>query len=169
MNILINRLGLLVFSLLFISCYSYRQISISQRVMLSEKTVDKRLLTEKKTNKISYKRMYREKFLAKICDFSVLSKINNRGVRLALDGKYIEAEILFRDIIKEKTGKDLIGNNDKLPDMESGAIFNNLGVVCELSGKRDQAFQMYSIACLIEPGNRYFRKNFLTFVNTKER
>ncbi len=91
------------------------------------------------------------KVLARNPSLSPAASINNRAVDLALQGRYGQAEILFREVLAE--------------DALDAAALNNLGVICEINGERDEAFRMYVEACRIEPGNAAFRKNLASFAD----
>jgi len=95
-----------------------------------------------------------EKVLARKPSLSPAAFINNRAVGLALQGRYGEAEILFREALAE--------------DARDAAALNNLGVVCEVNGDREGAFRMYAEACRVEPGNAAFRKNFMNFADYRD-
>jgi Flp pilus assembly protein TadD len=73
-------------------------------------------------------------------------------VALAGQARYGEADILLREAIAEDAGM--------------AAAYNNLGVVCELTGRRDEAFNRYSAACLRERDNTVFRNKFLGFADS---
>ncbi|HOT45492.1 MAG TPA: tetratricopeptide repeat protein [Spirochaetota bacterium] len=94
------------------------------------------------------------KVLAREGSLSPSAFINNRAVDLALQGRYGEAEILFREVLAE--------------DARDAAALNNLGVICEAGGDRDGAFKMYIEACRIEPDNAAFRKNFQSFADYRD-
>ncbi len=79
--------------------------------------------------------------------YSAAARINRKGVELAVAGKFSEADMLFTQLIEE------------FPDEAAG--YNNLGLVCEVSGHREKAFTLLSKACILDPENYYFRKNFL--------
>ena len=99
-------------------------------------------------------RVYLTRYFAKSIGFSQINKINNKGVGYAFNGRFKEAEILFLESIKE--------------NIEFVPAYNNLGIIFELFGLYDKAFKMYSKACLLEPQNEYFRRNFLYFHNKKK-
>ena len=179
---------MLLFSLFVASCYTYRPIKISSSITLrgavsgkdyssarvSEKgdegkrgydgiiqgdeaafRVKKKDAADKESN-LSGKRIYRfylKKYFALSHSFSALDRINNKGVEYSLDGRFKEAAILFREVLKENENY--------------GAALNNLGIIYELFGHYKSAFTMYSRACLLEPGNRYFRRNFLFFKRSR--
>jgi len=75
------------------------------------------------------------------------SRLNDRGVDYALEGKFREAETMFRESLRD--------------DGSFAPAYNNLGIVYEIFGRRNDSFEMYSKACLMEPGNDVFRDNFL--------
>jgi len=90
------------------------------------------------------------KYFAVTRSTSPAAVINRKGVENALQGRFNEARNLFLEALKED------------PDM--AAAYNNLGIVYEVFGRKDESSAMYSRACLIEPDNTRFRKNFL-YVN----
>ncbi len=75
------------------------------------------------------------------------ARANNMGVRYALEGRFREAETMFRESMKENSG--------------FAPASNNLAVVYEIFGRREESFLYYSRACLLEPNNDVFRENFL--------
>ena len=87
------------------------------------------------------------RYLAKSWSLAPYSRANYMGVRYALEGRFREAETMFREALKE---------NDRFAPAS-----NNLGVVYEIFGRIEESFQLYSRACLLEPGNDVFRENFL--------
>jgi Tfp pilus assembly protein PilF len=95
-----------------------------------------------------------KKYFAIIRSSSAIARINNRGVDLALKGNFHDAESLFRESLRE--------------DSDQPAVYNNLGIIYEIFRLRKKAFEMYSKACIKEPDNRYFRNNFLSFVNPQK-
>ena len=108
---------------------------------------------EKRLRKFVIKK--EKKYLIKIPSIYSSSIINNRGVDLSLKGKFQMAENLFKESIIEYP--------------HDPAAYNNLGIIYELFKNRKEAFKMYSKACLIDPQNLYFRKNFLTFVDSTKK
>ena len=92
-------------------------------------------------------RVYVHKKLILVWFGDPADKINNMGAEYALKGEFKEAEMLFRDALKENPN--------------CAAACGNLGLVYEIFGNRKAAFEMYSRACLLEPGNPVFRENFL--------
>lgn len=79
--------------------------------------------------------------------YSAAARINRKGVELAVAGKFSEADMLFTQLIEE------------FPDEAAG--YNNLGLIHGVSGHREKAFTLLSKACILDPENYYFRKNFL--------
>jgi tetratricopeptide (TPR) repeat protein len=179
---------IILFSLFVISCYTYRPIKISSvytfradgregdfpdgrvsdkgddeasrfsgRIQLFKPVMeDKKRDTANGRLKLSRERKYRfflKKFFAISHTFSQLDRINNKGVEYCLKGRFREATILFQEVLKE---------NENF-----SAALNNLGIIYELFGHDSDAFTMYSRACLLEPGNEYFRKNFLYFKRSR--
>jgi tetratricopeptide (TPR) repeat protein len=175
---------IILFSLFIISCYTYRPIRIASvhtfradgregdfpSGRVSDKGDDeaspitgrihvyKPVMEGKERDiangrpKLSRERKYRfflKKFFAISHTLSQLDRINNKGVEYCLKGRFREAAILFKEVLKE--------------DEDFSAALNNLGIIYELFGNDSDAFTMYSRACLLEPGNEYFRKNFLYF------
>lgn len=135
------------------SCYSYSTVRIVRRVEIVRNSsspasgfIRNSKSGEKHTRKISVK-----KYFAGICSFSPVSSINKKAIEIALEGRFEEAAVLFGDVIKE--------------DSELSAAYNNLGIVFEFMGKQDDAFYMYSKACLIDPDNALFKRNFLSFID----
>lgn len=97
-------------------------------------------------------RQFGERYLSREFSFTPEAEINNKGVEFLIEGRYNEAGILFREVIKE---------NDKY-----APAFNNLGILFELYVKGD-ACSMYSRACLLDPGNEHYKNNFLSFRDKK--
>lgn len=93
--------------------------------------------------------IFLKRYFAKIRSFSPVVAINNKGVEYALKGRFKEAEILFKEAIKE--------------DVDFAPAYNNLGIIFEFFCYTEDAFTMYSKACIIDPGNHYYRRNFLYF------
>jgi tetratricopeptide (TPR) repeat protein len=99
--------------------------------------------------RVKYSRYY-----AVLPGCSAAAKINRKAVQLAVDGKFGEARMLFSQLIEE------------FPDEAAG--YNNLGLVHEVSGHREKAFTLLSKACILDPENYYFRKNFLYMHEKKQ-
>jgi len=98
-------------------------------------------------------RFYSKKYFALTFGTSPIDRINNKGVEYALQGRFKEAEILFQEILNEEE--------------RCGAVLNNLGIIYEIFCHYDRAFRMYARACLLEPGNEKFRRNFLSLKKIK--
>lgn len=92
-------------------------------------------------------RVYIRKYFVVLRSSTPTARINNRAVMLAEKGKFQEALILLHDAVKE--------------DSRMGAAYNNLGIIYEIFGDGKKSFEYYSLACLLEPDNEYFRKNLL--------
>jgi tetratricopeptide (TPR) repeat protein len=89
-----------------------------------------------------------KKYFALTFGTSPIDRMNKKGVEYALQGRFKEAEILFQEILNEEA--------------RCGAALNNLGIIYEIFCHYDSAFRMYAQACLLEPGNEKFRRNFLS-------
>lgn len=167
-----NFLGIAV--LIALSCSSYAPIRIVKHIDLSSAAkapgtvrgagtaeadvVDERDASgtadgkwEERKGRRTYK-AYQRKYLAYVRSCSPVARINNRGVEYAIKGEFNEARILFSEAVKESA--------------DMGAAYNNLAVVLEIYGREDEAFAMYARACMLEPGNEYFRKNMLYAVES---
>lgn len=158
--------------MLLLSCYSYSTLRIAYRVPcvpseLQEKyPASPREESVKNASASGAKQRIRDengrchsvmvkKYLARISSGEPSARIINRGVSLALKGQCKEAAILFEEVLRENA--------------DSGAALNNLGVLYELSGKREKAFELYSRACLLEPENEHFQHNLLYMVRHEGR
>ena len=131
------------------SCYCYKAIAVDRMHSLYRSDA------AGGRKRAARFRIAAEMVLARESSLSPIAAINNRAVDLALQGRYSEAEILFREVLAE--------------DALDPAAHNNLGVICEISGDRDGAFRMYIEACRLEPGNAVFRNNFMKFADYRER
>lgn len=85
---------------------------------------------------------------------SPVAMINRKGIEYALEGRFNEARNLFLEAIKE--------------DASMAAAYNNLGIVYEVFGRKEESFAMYSKACFLEPDNDHFRRNLLNSGAGKE-
>ena len=130
------------------SCHGYLTVAVDRRYSLNRSDGSGGV------KRAARFRVPANRTIARIWAPSPVALINNRAVDLALTGRYGEAEILFRETIAES--------------VRDGAPFNNLGVMCELGGNRDEAFRMYLEACRLEPDNAVFRENFSDFVDYRE-
>jgi tetratricopeptide (TPR) repeat protein len=137
-----------------LSCYHYSAVRISADIPLSDKIADKKSMDQdgNKHKQISAdkRRINLIKYFAKYFSTRPAAGINNRGVEYALEGRFKEAEVLFKEAIKE--------------DVTMVPAYNNLGIIYEIFGQKSKAFEMYSSACLKYPDNDYFRKNLLYMI-----
>ena len=136
------------------ACCGYRTVSFERKlaqagpVPLEEKAPgEEGAAAEKRAVRFTAVR-----YLALMRSASPVAVINDRAVEYAVQSRYGEAEVLFREALAEQPS--------------SAAASNNLGVLCELAGRRSEAFRLYSAACLREPGNAVFRKNFIGFADS---
>ncbi|MCU0822320.1 MAG: tetratricopeptide repeat protein [Spirochaetes bacterium] len=104
-------------------------------------------------NKNKGKQFYSIRYFAEMNSSGPLAKMNNKGVDYALDGKFIEAKYIFEETLKE--------------DGKFAPACNNLGIIFELFNRREDAFSMYSKACIIDPDNEHYRNNFFYFQEPK--
>lgn len=144
---------LLLSMLPVISCYGYRQVRVHCMVSPLMGIYCPPLNASGKGvfDESGKTIVYRPKFLARVYRFSGTGDINNRGVDLALQGNFDGAAACFMEVLAGGT-------------LEAAAS-NNLGVVYDVTGRRDEAFAMYAKACLMEDDNEYFRMNFLSLVD----
>lgn len=156
------KIFLVLVSVCFAGCLSYEEVMYRTESRFSTRGDDVKLVRppeEKSTDghgdaksgknddhrlviRVKYSRYY-----VLLPGYSAAAKINRKGVELAVAGKFSEADILFNQLVEE------------FPDEAAG--YNNLGLVHEVSGRREKAFTMLTKACILDPENYYFRKNFL--------
>ncbi|MBP6993165.1 MAG: tetratricopeptide repeat protein [Spirochaetes bacterium] len=120
------------------ACYSYRAVPVERKYAAAEAGAP-------------VIRLSAQKYFTRMRSLSPVAAINNRAVELSAQGRFGEAEILFREVVAE--------------DPREPAGYNNLGILCELSGRRDEAFRMYAAACRLRPGNAAFKRNFSSFAD----
>lgn len=154
------------------SCINYKAVQFIKTIYISnydkDKTVDgsvrsgfpnyhSQVNEDKKgyiaDDKKSVNRIYLKRHFAESGSNAPIAKINNRGVDYALKGKFIDARFLFEEALKE--------------DDKFAPAYNNMGIVFELFNMKDDAFRMYSKACIIDPDNEFYRSNFLNFRELK--
>lgn len=97
-------------------------------------------------------KIFRTSYFAVMGSSKPSAVMNDRGVKCALEGRFVEAELLFKEALKD------------FPDC--APAMNNLGVVYDIFGKRKESFEWFSRACLTEPDNDVFRDNFLSASET---
>jgi len=141
-----------------VACHAYHPVRIKKKIILGDignvsgpgihsGAVNRGSGLNGKKKRIHY--VYVIKYFAVIDDGSPAAEINNRAVDLAREGLFRESEILLVEALKDA------------PDQ--AAVSNNLGIIYEIFGYRNRAFEMYSTACLLESGNDYFKNNFSTY------
>ncbi len=159
MRIIHTTRAVLLATLVITSCYTYREVLMFRKY--SVPGVEKRgeypgeiaaAGDEEKDGK--FIRAGAVRYLALICPPSPVAAINNRGVMLAAEGYHGAAGILFREAASE--------------DRSSAAAINNSAVIYEITGRREDAFRMYTTACMLDPYNRRFRDNFNGFADYRE-
>ncbi|RPI96377.1 MAG: hypothetical protein EHM32_03265 [Spirochaetales bacterium] len=137
----------LALALACLSCYRYHAIRIEHRADAAL------LFTGKDTKpgrgrapdeKIS-RSVYATKWFADVRSSSPVALINRKGIEHAFEGRFNEARNLFLEAIKE--------------DDSMAAAYNNLGIIYEVFGRKEESFAMYSKACLLEQDNDHFKRN----------
>ncbi len=147
-------IALLFLCLCQIACYSYRTRTVKTN---SDSEADIfRDLAESSSGLLSWRKSPRKGDLVALDRYYVtmgggrpLARLNNYAVDLALQERYYEAEILLHEALEE--------------DHAEPALHNNLGVVCELSGKLEEASAHYMRASLRAGGDLRIRANYLRF------
>ncbi len=151
-------------ALLVVSCVSYRKAYMGADIIPREKGEAAYCDNEDETITYEHKGVYTRaanyraitiRYLALLHALNPIATINNRGVDLALEGNNSAAELLFREAVRA--------------DAENAALYNNLGVVCEGLDKRGEAVALYGKACILKPGNRRYRMNFLRYADAINR
>ncbi|HSV97858.1 MAG TPA: hypothetical protein VLM75_13130 [Spirochaetota bacterium] len=132
-----------------LSCYRYHAIRIEHRADAALLFAGKEAgpAEARAANDKSTRSVYTIKRFADVRSSSPAAVINRKGIEHALEGRFNEARNLFLEAIKE--------------DDSMAAPYNNLGIVYEVFGRKEESFDMYSRACLLESNNDYFRKNLL--------
>ncbi|MBN1497098.1 MAG: tetratricopeptide repeat protein [Spirochaetes bacterium] len=125
-------------AMVLVSCYSYQAVPVERAYSAGGR------------DPVVY-RMPADRYVARILTHSPVSAINSRAIDLCLRGRFEEAEILFREVVAEAPAES--------------AGYNNLGVACEINGRRDEAFARYATACRLLPGDIRFKKNFSLFAD----
>lgn len=139
---------ILVFCLILTSCsYSYKKIRVGSTIAVNEKyeIIDKKYYSKTIKGQASLV-FIKPRYLAFKNQRNFAAKTNKKAVFLILDGKLQEALIYLQEVMKE---------NDNLAE-----VYNNMGVIYDLSLKKNMAFKYYSKACLLKPENIYFNENF---------
>lgn len=151
---------MLALAALVCSCYSYKTVRVAVRVSAVEEKISGRTSGKAVDDGLRRRGVTRSHtvHIRRYCATGVtagpLEAINSRGVRSLTAGRLNEAEILFNELVRENA--------------RNAAALNNLGVVYEITGRSEEAFDMYSRACLIEPDNDYFRHNFLFLTRRRD-
>ncbi len=159
-----NRLDLpykvLSFLCIFlISCSSYREIRIEEKFQADLSGKQNPYYAAIHTGAAElpapgkFRYYHRIKYMAVKSEDRNLTEILKRSSEEFDRGNHHSSAILLKDAAEIWT---------------NGAAENNLAVIYELTGEKDLAFNMYAKALLLEPDNKMFRHNFLTFINRKE-
>lgn len=139
------------------ACRSYEELVVDDKIILTGESSEysfTKAESEQKTGLKSVKqksiRMTSTKYLARLNNSTPEAEIINMGVKETLEGNYIEAEILYKEIQSIIT---------------DGSIENNLAVIYELTKRNKNAMQMYTNAVIKSPENPQFKSNLLSFIN----
>lgn len=134
------------------ACYSYDSVRVDENLYITPTGVvcgktDRNSLEEYETCMKKAKKtvFHKKKYFCLLASFSPEAEVNNAAVKLAVAGKTESAEMLFKEILTDSKTK--------------AAASNNLGIICELSGRMSEAARMYASACHLEPDNTVFRRN----------
>ncbi len=149
-----SALALLPAFFILASCASYEKVSIDRRVNIP----DGMRLYERNKKEAAGKRpegrksviVTSEKFIIRNRFSEPAYVIMNEGVAEALRGNYIEAEILFNQVIGSIT---------------DGTVENNLAVIYEITRRKKDALNFYTKAAVKSPDNPQIRSNLLSFIN----
>lgn len=140
----------------FFSCSSYSELVIEYRVGIPKESGfyykdnnDEEKVTGSKNNTGKNLIAASTKYFVRGKGLNPESKIMNKAVEEALNGHYLEAEILFNEL------KGLL---------HDGSVENNLGVVFEAEKRNKEAMNMYINALIKSPENSRFRSNLLSFI-----
>jgi hypothetical protein len=152
-----NILLLLPVLISFPGCSSYEELIVDEKVILSGESSAysfTKMESEQKPGLKSVKQksilMTSIKYLARLNNSTPEAVIINMGVNETLKRNYIEAEILYKEIL------DIITD---------GSVENNLAVVYELTKRNKNAMEMYTNAVIKSPENSQFKSNLLSFIN----
>jgi tetratricopeptide (TPR) repeat protein len=136
------------------SCYCYQTVSVERKYTIERSGIDDGGTAGRESAGSTSYRLPVKKFFVRMSSLSPVAVINNRAVDLSVQERFGEAEILFREALAEDTGE--------------AALYNNLGIICEVAGKRNEAFRMYDAACRLMPQNNMFRQNFTSFADYRQ-
>jgi hypothetical protein len=138
------------------SCSTYRELIVSGKVLLPDEKSELRFYDSGNAVKSDLKPEFKKSLIVSMPKYLVTgngsnpeSDIIRRGVDEALNGNFIEAEILFLQV------------NDNFND---GSVENNLAVIYELTKRKKEAHIMYTNALIKSPDNPKFRSNLLSFI-----
>lgn len=145
-------IAILMSILAFESCYSYQTVSVERKYTIERSGMDDGG-TAGRADSVMY-RLPIKKFFVRMSSLSPVAVINNWAVELSAQGRFGEAEFLFREALAEDAG--------------DAALYNNLGVICEVAGNRNEAFRMYDAACRLMPQNHVFRQNLASFADYRQ-
>lgn len=143
---------LLCSALIFSCAYRYEEVRIRRPLTMGYASVAVSVEPKDVSKTPTRQKIDRTSYYAVVGSSKPYALMNDRGVKSALEGRFSEAEILFKEALKDHP--------------QCAPAMNNLGVVYDIFGRRKEAFEWFSRACLIEPENDIFRANFLSSSET---
>ena len=145
----------------FCSCYTYREVVVKRPVAESGNSSLFSDLSSPGSGVYSWGlRNKKEESTAVAKQYIVMSgsgpvaEMNNHAVVLALSEEFSQAEIILKEAIREKD--------------DEAALYNNLGLVSEMTANNAQASSSYLRACLLNTSDMNIRRNFLTCEETRK-
>lgn len=140
-------------AIVIMSCSSYVKMPVESRITIPDgvKLYDADTFIIRSKKQIQKSVVIRsEKFLICKKSFTPESSILNEGVKEAENGNFIEAEILFKQVIS---------------DITDGTVENNLAVIYELTKRKKEAVKFYASAIEKSRENQQIKSNLLSFIN----
>jgi tetratricopeptide (TPR) repeat protein len=151
------KIKFILLLILFSGCSSYDSLVLDKRIRIEKNEgyefifdYDKSGSTVKKNADRTSHPYKTERYFKGKNSPGPAGTIITGGILESVRGNYREAEFLFHE-------------TESL--LSDGSPQNNLAVVYEASGRYHEAFSMYSRAILIAPEDKFFRSNFLLFLN----
>ncbi|HOO71627.1 MAG TPA: hypothetical protein PK926_07685 [Spirochaetota bacterium] len=145
----------------FCSCYTYREVVVKRSVAENANSSLFSDLSSSGSGVYSWRlRNKKQESTSVTKQYIVMSgggpvaEMNNHAVSLALNEEFFQAEIILKEAIREKD--------------DEAALYNNLGLVSEMTANNAQASSSYLRACLLNASDMNIRRNFLTGEETNK-